>query len=572
MLYFRYFYSKFFQPLKHFIIISTVIFLTVSGSAQNLYLNISNKSNAKNFPLLTFDYQKKHLNVKSIQNELVFLELNLIKKGFIDVSFSELKKQNDSCFGTEISWKNKVDFIHIYIGMKNDNFIPKIYSLKNDSLVLPFAESELFLSTTVAFLENKGFAQAKVQLQQLTVAKNTINANLFVDVGNKRSINDLVIVGYDKFPLGFKKNITRRFKEKKFSTENVKKLKNEIDNIGFVSQTKFPEVLFTKDTTKVYVYLQKAKPNRFDGLVGFANDKDGKLRFNGYLDLLLVNTINAGERFNLLWKSDGNNQTNFHVGIDLPYVFKSRLAVGASLTIFKQDSIFQNTKTNFNLGYLLNNNSKISIGQQSTESTNIQTTNASIGSFKTSFTTLQFNFSDFIDRENPYYYLFPEKTLVGFEIGTGNRQTILEQKNQILMNLQFMKNIFFNQKLSLALNTKVFLLQSNGYLTNELNRFGGINSIRGFNENSLQANRNITLMSEFRFALSPALYVHTVADLGFFEDKTTLTNGNLIGTGLGLGVLTKNGLLKFIYANGNSRGNNFGFSNSIVHLSFKTNF
>jgi hypothetical protein len=503
---------------------------------------------------------------------LIVFKLNLIKKGFIDVSFSDLKKQNDSSFSTAISWKNKIDFVHIYIGEKNVDFIPKIYSLKSDSLVLPFTESESFLTTSVTFLENKGFAQAKVQLQNLMIKKNVLNANLFIDVGKKRSINDLVVVGYDKFPLGFKKNIIRRFKEKKFSTDNVKKLKTEIDNIGFVSQTKFPEVLFTKDTTKVYIYLQKSKPNRFDGLVGFANDQNGKLRFNGYLDLLLINTINAGERFNLLWKGDGNNQTNFYVGIDLPYIFKSRLALGANLTIFKQDSIFQNTKTNFNLGYLLNNNSKISIGQQNTESTSIQTTNTAIGNFKTSLTTLQFDFLDFIDKENPYYYLFSQKTLINFQVGMGNRQTVLEQNKQILVNFQVMKNLFFSQKFSIALNMKGFLLESDNYLTNELNRFGGINSIRGFNENSLQANRNINLMGEFRFALSPALYVHTVSDIGLFEDKTTQTNGNLIGTGLGLGVLTKNGLLKFIYANGNSRGNNFGFSNSIVHLSFTSNF
>jgi hypothetical protein len=560
------------QQLRYLIIIFFSIFLNIKASAQNFYLNISNNNSEKNLTALKLDYQKKHSNIKSIQNELIVFKLNLIKKGFIDVSFSDLKKQNDSSFSTAISWKNKIDFVHIYIGEKNVDFIPKIYSLKSDSLVLPFTESESFLTTSVTFLENKGFAQAKVQLQNLMIKKNVLNANLFIDVGKKRSINDLVVVGYDKFPLGFKKNIIRRFKEKKFSTDNVKKLKTEIDNIGFVSQTKFPEVLFTKDTTKVYIYLQKSKPNRFDGLVGFANDQNGKLRFNGYLDLLLINTINAGERFNLLWKGDGNNQTNFYVGIDLPYIFKSRLALGANLTIFKQDSIFQNTKTNFNLGYLLNNNSKISIGQQNTESTSIQTTNTAIGNFKTSLTTLQFDFLDFIDKENPYYYLFSQKTLINFQVGMGNRQTVLEQNKQILVNFQVMKNLFFSQKFSIALNMKGFLLESDNYLTNELNRFGGINSIRGFNENSLQANRNINLMGEFRFALSPALYVHTVSDIGLFEDKTTQTNGNLIGTGLGLGVLTKNGLLKFIYANGNSRGNNFGFSNSIVHLSFTSNF
>ena len=92
------------------------------------------------------------------------------------------------------------------------------------------------------------------------------------------------------------------------------------------------------------------------------------LVFNGYLDLTLENTLRAGEQFSLYWKSDGNNQKTFKTSIDLPYIFKSPIGLKAQLYIFKQDSIYQNTKTSIDLGYFMDYNTRIYLGYQSTES------------------------------------------------------------------------------------------------------------------------------------------------------------------------------------------------------------
>jgi outer membrane protein assembly factor BamA len=115
-------------------------------------------------------------------------------------------------------------------------------------------------------------------------------------------------------------------------------------------------------------------------------------------------------------------------------------------------------------------------------------------------------------------------------------------------------------------------LQSEEYIVNELYRFGGINSIRGFNENTLQGNVFASLLSEYRYVLSPNIYVHSIMDYAYFQDKTTNLSGNLIGLGFGFGILTKNGLLNLVYANGSTKDQAIKLSNSIVHISLKTTF
>ena len=115
-------------------------------------------------------------------------------------------------------------------------------------------------------------------------------------------------------------------------------------------------------------------------------------------------------------------------------------------------------------------------------------------------------------------------------------------------------------------------MSSDIYIINELYRFGGINSIRGFNENSLQGNFFSSLLSEYRYVVAPNLYVHSIIDYGYYNDKTSASRGNLIGLGFGFGLATKNGLFNVVYENGSTNEQEIKGSNSIVHVSFKTQF
>jgi hemolysin activation/secretion protein len=105
-----------------------------------------------------------------------------------------------------------------------------------------------------------------------------------------------------------------------------------------------------------------------------------------------------------------------------------------------------------------------------------------------------------------------------------------------------------------------------------LYRFGGINSIRGFNENSLQGTVFSSLMTEYRYVLSSNIYVHSIIDYGYYQDQTSKTKDNLLGLGFGFGLLTKNGLFNLIYANGSTKNQAIKLSNSIVHISLKSTF
>ena len=394
-------------------------------------------------------------------------------------------------------------------------------------------------------------------------------SDLQLKLNSKRNITDLVIVGYDKFPAGIKKAITKKAKKNTFNQDNLKQINDTFDKLQFINQIKYPEILFTTDSTKIFVYVEKSKPNKFDGFIGFSNDDQSKLTFNGYLDLQLQNILNTGEKFNLYWKNDGNKQTSFNIGTELPYIFKSPIGIKANLRIFKQDSTFQNTVTDLNLGYYFTYNTKAFIGYQKTTSVDIQKINSfSLNDFTNTFLTSSFEHLEL----NPDSFVFPEKAKVFVKFGTGNRTIASQKTSQFFTQLDVNYNFNLNQKNSIYLRNQTFYLQSDDYVINELFRFGGINSIRGFNENSLQANAYSGIIAEYRYLVATNLYIHSITDFCYFQDKTSITEDRLLGLGFGFGLFTKNGLFNLVYANGSTSDQAIKLSNSIVHISFKTNF
>lgn len=552
------------------------MFMAAGASAQ-FNLKVVGKNERESKTLDSIGYAAKHENAKSVQDAVAQLVQTAQKNGWLQTHLLENEKITDSLFIAKISLGPRVKSIHIYIG-KNPVVKQVAFEREADTLKLPFAQVEAFLQQGIAKLESRGYPLAKLRLVDFKPFGVVIQATLESETGKQREVNDIVINGYDKFPAGHRKQIARMFRKRTLNRETLAAVHDEFRKFRFVNQTRYPEILFTTDTTKVFVYLEKAKANRFDGIVGFSNDAEegeqsSRLRFNGYLDLLLVNALNSGEEVSLYWKSDGNKQTTFNASAEIPYIFRSPLAIKAGLQIFKQDSTFQNTRTQLHLGYFFRYNKRLYLGYEATESSDIQNTNSALLSdFKNQFATLTYDYTNF----SPGDFLFPDKTKLTAKLGVGSRETKLQSNGQYLAQLDVMHNLYLNEKNIVHLKSQNFLLQSNDYVISELHRFGGVNSIRGFYENSLQASVLTSLITEYRYVLASGIYAHSIVDYGYFRDGSrndgTGASGSLVGVGFGFGLLTKNGLFNLVYATGAPDDQALKLSNSIVHISFKANF
>jgi len=555
--------------LKKILLILFLCLFGYSLKAQNVYLKVEGTTAFETKKIDSIGYQNRFENAKSIIEETALLSKKLFENGFLESENLGNIKTNDSTFLFQYKLGKRISFLHIYIGKENSEIIQENYELKNDVLILPITSVESFMNLQLKKLEQKGYSLANLKLENFRTEDSLLFADLKIKKNSQRILNDIVINGSSKFPESHKRNLMRLYANRTFNQDGLQKVFKEIEEYRFVKQTKYPEILFTQDSTKIYVYLEKAKSNRFDGFIGFSNEEDGKFSFNGYLDILLHNILNSGEQFLIYWKNDGKKQTSFNIGLQVPYLFKSPIGIKAELNIFKKDSTFQNTNTSIDLGYFFNYNSRLYLGYQATESSDIQNVNSSfISDFTNSFVTSQYEFTKFKTDD----FLFPEKTVFHFKIGLGKRDSKTDSQNQVFGKMELRHNFYLNAKNIIHLKSQNYLLTSENYIVNELYRFGGINSIRGFNENSLQGNLFTSLLTEYRYVLSPGMYVHSIIDYGYYQDQTNASNDSLIGLGFGFGLLTKNGLFNLIYANGSTNDEAIKLANSIVHISFKSSF
>jgi hypothetical protein len=565
--------------LKPSPIILLFILFGLNCSAQNFHLRLIGSSDSENKVLDSLNYNSKHTNTKSIADEINLTSEKLSKIGFIENQILENTKENDSSYVAKFSLRKRINFIHIYIGRNSAIFDLISLDKTNDSIILPYGEIETFLNQTLQKLEQKGFALAKLKLINIQRKNSSLYADLQFESEQQRKLNSIVVKFAESnkknsFPDGHLTQMNRKYRNIPFNQDIVRKIHDDFEKFSFVSQIKYPEILFTKDSTKVYVYLEKRKSNNFDGFIGFSNNDNNKLVLNGYLDLTLENALKAGEQFSLNWKSDGNNQKTFKASIDLPYLFKSPIGLKAQIYIFKQDSIFQNTETALDLGYFANYNTRIYLGYKSTESSDIQNTNNStLSDYNNSFLTSNLEYTK-LDSEN---LTFPKKSSLSLTMGIGKRTTsqfpeTLGTNKQTYININAMHNFYLNKKNCININYQNYFLKSDTYIINELHRFGGVNSIRGFAENSLQANFMTAIISEYRYIISRELFVHSILDYGYYQDDSLNNKGYLLGIGLGMGLQTKNGLLKLVLANGNTKNQKIKFSSTIINICYNVVF
>ena len=129
-----------------------------------------------------------------------------------------------------------------------------------------------------------------------------------------------------------------------------------------------------------------------------------------------------------------------------------------------------------------------------------------------------------------------------------------------------------NGQNSLFIGNSTGYLQSDGYFENDLFRFGGINSLRGFNENSIDASLFTVFNTEYRYQFSQALFVNSLLDFGYFENEIFDQQEELYSFGFGLGLNTNSGIIKLNIANGFSQNQDLDIGQTKVHLLFLADF
>ena len=103
-------------------------------------------------------------------------------------------------------------------------------------------------------------------------------------------------------------------------------------------------------------------------------------------------------------------------------------------------------------------------------------------------------------------------------------------------------------------------------------RFGGSESIRGFDDNSIFADGYTLLATNLNFYLNDTIYIYGIFDLANYTNSILDLDQDIYSGGIGFSTLTENGVISINYSKGNNWGNSFNLKNAKINVIFTTFF
>lgn len=522
--------------------------------------------------LCFFGIAQKKFILKDSQNGKEFVK----KDSLSAVKFLDSLSQNNYYFTKVISVQKK-DLNTEIVFDKGRNYNEAWVKIP-DSLALELKTQKEFYSKNIDSLKkqinkiyvDQGYAFSRVKSKYIELKDGTPTIALEVNADKKRGIDGFVLKGYEKAPKPFIKTLEKDFVGRNYDEKQLSAINQRLQNHAFVSLERPPQTLFSKDSTTIYLFLQKKKSNSFDGIIGFGNDKSEKFTFNGNLDFQFRNMFNGFESIGINWQRSPDRSQTFDLLADIPYLFKSNIGLNVNVNIYRQDSAYANFKILPALYYNLSSRQKIGIRGHFETSSVADTLNTVARDFSKKGIGIWYNYTEPTDIE-----LFLYKTNIRAEADfttvkyhnsekdSGMQYYFLEVEKNFLITA----NHWLNAKAEFATYNNKQELASN-----ELLRVGGWNSMRGFNENSLFADQYYFASAEYRYLIGRQTFFDVFGQLGQFSNKNLELKPSIYSFGLGFNYFLPIGLMSLQISNGNEFGSKIRFNSTKIHWGILTRF
>lgn len=440
-------------------------------------------------------------------------------------------------------------------------------------------ELEQFKQQILEYSENNGFPFASVQMDSIRIDSNRISATISYQTGPKMVFDTLQISGDLTISQKFLARYLNIEKNQVFSQWKVDQSFRLLKMLPYIRIEQKPQVTFDSARAFVRLFLNKNRANRIDGIVGVLPNENpnrqSKTLITGEFNLSLNNLFQSGKTFKARWQRQQIATQLLQINYYHPFFLKSRLDFEIALDLLKQDSTFLNVDWQAKLYYRLNNTGKFlfkaglkssgllgeSLLGPSPSMTDNRLPEVSTARYlslglgyewnnlddllyprRGTFFTLQFSFGNKKIEKSP---LLPDSLYAGVQLNSN--QTLVQGELSRYFQLSRRSVIYSRLQLGTILNPNLF--------RNDLFRTGGLNSLRGHNQNIFFASAYAITTLEYRLFLEKESYIFLFYDQGWQE----LGLFNLpkqsdfpLGLGAGLSFSTGGGIFSLIYALGQS--------------------
>lgn len=570
-------------------IILYIVFLSICSTALGQEkIHVQYRFEGKSTPPKGVSLKKDFNTNYEITLHLRLITKELHQYGYLGASL-------DSITGDSL---NKT--AHLFIGqkfewvdLKTDSIDEEILSRTGfrDKLFLdrPFNPKDIssFFERTLTYLENTGYPFAEIRLDDVQIIDSKIQATVLLNKNKYYAIDTIEIIGEPiKLSQNYIENIIRIKSNQAYEERLVARIGNRIKENPFVDELLPYEVIFTENSCKIVLTLKPKKASQFNGIIGLQPQEDNQgVVFTGDIKISIGNIIGQGERLNLRWQRLQDQTQEINTSFDIPFLFKTPLGFGYSLDIYRKDTSYNNVEQQFNIPFTLYNGSRF-IGYYNTFRTNLISTSIYEGATEippfndASNNTYGVQYlGAFVENSyNPYQgWLIDVKGGAGKNklIPNPNLETVVYDSAVLesnLINSELSVSFFqpITKQTTLLLKGIGALKISENLVENQLYRIGGLNTLRGFDEQSIFASSYAIGTLEYRLILDEYSRVFVFSDVGWYERQIISGFGSdlLYGFGAGITFQTNVGMFSLNYALGGSSNQAINFRTGKIHFGF----
>jgi len=414
---------------------------------------------------------------------------------------------------------------------------------------------------------------------------------MVIDKGPLIRIDSIIVKGNAKISMKYLKKQIGLDKYDFYQEKKIIAISGRIKETTFLREIKPFEIEFRKNAVDIYTYLEKNRANQFNGIIGIIpkNEVTGKLLLTGEINFSLANPFGRGILFNMDWKKLEPLTQELNVNASYPYIFNSSLGVGISLSLLKQDTTYFRAEPEIELRYFFSGSNWFrvfymnQVSSVSGSSGGIETGGLPpFAEYKTSLYGAGIKFSKLDYQFNPRRGINIRGDV---SIGSKKIRKDSDMDNDVYKNvdLSSTKTVFTSAiyvYVPLGGNFVVHLRNLDGMIfnknlfENELFRLGGIQNIRGMDENSVEASSYFTGSIELRYLFEEQSNLFMFLDGGYWQKKITtgIKEDTPIGFGIGMNLQTRAGIFTLIWALGRQYDNPINIGSAKVHIGYIQRF
>ncbi|QKG58574.1 BamA/TamA family outer membrane protein [Hymenobacter sp. BRD128] len=447
--------------------------------------------------------------------------------------------------------------------------------------------------------ENQGYPFATVGIDSLRMSGRDIAGRVVLKRGPAVYFDSLQIVGSSKTKKRFLTKYLQLTPGQPYSQQRVAAAAALLRQLPYVRLRAEPEVRFAKNRARVYLLLDERPSNQFDAIVGLLPNSNGAsgVQFTGDVTINLRNLRGGGKQVGLQWRKTDATSQLLDASYLHPNIFGTPLEVGGTFNLYKQTGNYLTIRPRLQVSYPTARAGRLTFfaEQRSSRLLLDSAAYAQLGTLPNYVDSEYNSYGLGYSRANLDDLYFPHRGLFLSAQGGVGTKTIRRNAsiNEALYDGVALRSTQYSfsgrAERYWALGRQgVLLVRARGeglfnqqFFLNDLFRLGGLNSLRGFQENQFYTNAYGVGTIELRQFTGPEGYVFVFADQAVLQAYTFTTTqrsthalDSPTGLGAGLSFRTAAGLFQFVYSVGRSEFLNttFSLTNSKIHFGLTSRF